>query len=307
MFKLDSNHPARKEASRLKERGRATDVALVVVMPALWAGLGVFSTILWSDYYWLVLLCWLLAIVLHGLFWFRSYPSDSSVFSLTVENFDLRADHAELKALLENAKKWVFHSIAALTLRQMTVAACRGKVTVSSDLIEFVGDALSPLYLNGGEVLGFEASERWSIGVYLYFPDKDQLQQIWREKSRNHPSGEVGRSWGRGQGHVGKAFVDGKPIITGDAAHPDVIQLCGAPAMLHQNYDVEIYRSFASIPIGPFDEEGALPYGVLVATSDRQDRFDADSGLLLMHFADSIGVVIALGEFSAVEASDVER
>src|SRR5690606_30597181 len=95
-----------------------------------------------------------------------------------------------------------------------------------------------------------------------------------------------------GQGHVGKAFADYKPIITGDASHPDVIQLCGAPVDKERSNDFDVYRSFASIPIGLNGDD--LPYGVLVATSNVKDRFDQDSAVLLLHYASAIAALIAI-------------
>lgn len=132
----------------------------------------------------------------------------------------------------------------------------------------------------------------FTLSVYIYSKERDLLIPVWRKRSECHPSSGAGRSWGRGQGHVGKAFVDRKPIVTGDAGHPDVKQLCGAPASLEAEYDQLAYRSFASVPILAATQES--PYGVLVATSDVVDRFDDVSSQLLLIHADAIGALFAL-------------
>jgi hypothetical protein len=293
---LDENHPIRLEARREQHHRLGLKALLAVFLPLAIALLAAFTPALFTHHgLFPVLISWIALLVFHGIVWWNAYPNESSVLPLTVEISDLARERERLSSLLDDAEKWVFHSYAASALRTMTAAYVRTGFQKLSDIREAAGEMLAPLYLHGGEVLGFEPSERWTFGVYLYSKKRDELVPLWREKSRNHPSDGRGRAWGRGQGHVGKAFVDRKVIVTGDAAHPDVVQLCGAPANLERGYDREVYRSFASVPIGPIDGDSE-PYGVLVGTSDRKDRFDADAALLLMHYADSIAVMIALGQ-----------
>ena len=88
--------------------------------------------------------------------------------------------------------------------------------------------------------------------------------------------------------------MNGKPIITGDASHPEVSPLSAVPQAKERRSDLDLYRSYASIPIGPLLEGETTPYGVLVATSDRVGRFDKENTLALVHMADLIASNIAL-------------
>lgn len=295
MRKLPEGHPLRRMAARDKKHRSGLKALLSFVLPASWALLGVFTPELWKEHGTLALIAWFALLIIHGIVWWNVDTDESAALSLTIENDDLAVEKEDLLSTLNDAGKWVFHSYAALNLRAMTTEFIRDGIVDRSQFEEAAGDMLAPLYLNGGDVLGFDASERWTFGIFLYSIKRDELVPVWREKSRNHPSAGRGRSWGRGQGHVGKCFVDKKPIITGDAMHPDVIQLCGAPAGMEKDYDGEVYRSFASIPI-PSMKADALPYGVLIGTSDKKDRFDQDGAILLMHYAEALAAVIGLGK-----------
>jgi GAF domain-containing protein len=70
-----------------------------------------------------------------------------------------------------------------------------------------------------------------------------------------------------------------------------------SPNAKRYDYDKETYRSFASIPIGPIDEN-SQPFGVLVATSDQINRFYKGNCLILTHVADTLANVIHLIELS---------
>ena len=295
MQKLDENHPLRVEASREHSHRHGLKALQSFVLPLCIAALGVATPELWTAYLWWVAVPWAAIIVVSAITWWNAYPVEYSTLTLTVANSDLAFERDELLRRLEEAEKWVFHSYASSALRTMTAEYIRKGINSVEDLQEAIGEMLAPLYLNGGEVLGIGASEKWTFGVFLYSRKLDELVPLWREKSRNHPSKGAPRSWGRGQGHVGKSFVDRKPIVTGDGTHPDVIQLCGAPAGRERPYDLDVYRSFASIPVGPSSADG-MPYGVLVGTSDKKDRFDQDSAILLMHYADSLGVLLSLAK-----------
>ena len=164
------------------------------------------------------------------------------------------------------------------------------------DLEAAVGSICSPLVNEGELLFGFGGSEKWNFACYLYSAQDDLLVPIWRERARTHPSTGIGRKWGRGQGHVGKTFVDAQTIITGDALHADVAQLCSAPKELEVEYDNTAYRSFVSVPIGPLLATCNRPYGVLVGTSDREKRFDKENSAILEHAASVIASLVVLAD-----------
>lgn len=290
---LGASHPLRNESTRDTRYRSALRLLTGAGFPIAWAALGVVSPSLLHDYGAVVLLAWVFLGVINAAVWLNAEPVPDGLVQLTIDNMDLAEERDDLEKRLRLAERWVLHSFIAFNLRAMTTSYIQVGVANLGQLKEALSEMLAPLYLTGGETLGFEASERWAVAVYFYSGERDQLQLVWREKSRNHPAGDNPRSWGRGQGHVGKAFVDGKPIITADASHPDVEQLCVAPAGHERNYDQKAYRSFASIPISVSEAEHQ-PYGVLVGTSDKPGRFDQDSALLLKHFADSIGMLMAI-------------
>ena len=142
-------------------------------------------------------------------------------------------------------------------------------------------------------IFGVEASELWNFVIYIYSRSFNQLVPVWREKSHLHPSQGLGRNWKPGQGHVGKAFVDCNSKIIGDATDPTVANLMAPPASLIQPYDQTVYRSFASIPIKLVSTE-EQSFGVLVATSDRVDRFNKANCLILNYLASALANVIHL-------------
>ena len=67
------------------------------------------------------------------------------------------------------------------------------------------------------------------------------------------------------------------------------------PASLIQYYDQTVYRSFASIPIKLVNTE-KQPFGVLVATSDRVDRFNKANCLILNYLASAVKSILDDGK-----------
>ena len=71
--------------------------------------------------------------------------------------------------------------------------------------------------------------------------------------------------------------------------------LMSPPTSLIREYDRQVYRSFASIPI-VLENEPEEPLGVLVATSNQVNRFNKFNCLILKHLADTLAGVIVLGD-----------
>lgn len=191
-------------------------------------------------------------------------------------------------------------NMASFAYRAMSVGYVKEIRTNGVDnqyLDEILGEILAPFYLQGDAVFGFQISEQWSIGVYLYDEDHQILRSVWRTKSNSHPSLGRGRDWRPGEGHVGKAFLDRRPILTGNANDEAVAQLCRARTSKMADYDQSTYISFASVPIGAPQDDDDTPYGVLVVTSDREGRFVEEATTeLLMHAAQTIAVIFELSD-----------
>tara|TARA_R110002095_G_scaffold60369_1_gene51436 strand:- start:37 stop:768 length:732 start_codon:yes stop_codon:yes gene_type:complete len=211
---------------------------------------------------------------------------------------ELSTKQQYVEALETSEIKQSQKSLAAFNLRKMSVSYIEQGISNKDGLGEMLSDVLAPLYLTGGQLLGFLGTESWSLSVYLYSKTQDKLVPIWREKSRNHPSQGKSRSWGRGEGHVGKAFVDRETIFTADASDGEVAKLVEAKGDNKRSYDQIAYRSFASIPFGVFGSQTqGLPIGVVVGTSNEPNRFNLESTELAQHFAETLGVILSLTHF----------
>lgn len=203
------------------------------------------------------------------------------------ENIKLRDDNQDIRAkidylfLLENTIK-AFQEIKLQHLRQ------------KGELIDFIEIAFSLVLKISDRLFNFQSNELWNFAVYIYNEETQRLESVWRRKHPNHPSKEEARTWKQGQGHVGKAFSDGTAKITGDALDPNVASLMSPPNTLLRSYDRQAYRSFASIPI-VLENDLEIVYGVLVATSDKVNRFNKFNCLILQHLADTLASVIVLG------------
>ncbi len=88
--------------------------------------------------------------------------------------------------------------------------------------------------------------------------------------------------------------------ITGDATEPNIAALLSPKAAKVFDYDDSLYVSFASIPLDVFGE-GDRPLGVLVATSDRKNRFNRGNALILLHAADVLADLLILGHVKVTQ------
>jgi hypothetical protein len=289
----------RNEAAKETSQGIVSQATYYAFLPVVDALAGVFTPSLFDKMGWLpITIMWLVLVIFHVVFWWRTKPAPHSLLKLIVESEDRESEIYQLKQTIHGLGQAIELSSALATLnyttRRMVVKYVQNGISTKDHLYESLSEIMAPLHLEGEHFFGIQGSERWNFAVYLFSAKEDQLVPIWREKARNHPSEGAGRSWGRGEGHVGKAWVNGKAIITGDASHPEVAPLSAAPHEKERDYDVGLYRSYASIPIGPLLEDEGFPYGVLVATSDRIGRFDKENTAILVHIADSIASLLSL-------------
>ncbi len=206
---------------------------------------------------------------------------------LSEQNDDIRQENQILK-----------NKIEYLNLLQSNIQAFRELESQfirknEDDLTFFIDIAFSLVVDIREQLFDFEATELWNFAVYLYNQNSGKLEVVWRKKHHNHPSQGEERKWKPGQGHVGKAFSDCSAKITGDALDQNIAGLMSPPPQLNRNYDSEAYRSFASIPI-MLENETEEPLGVLVATSNKVNRFDKFNCLILKHLADTLANVIVL-------------
>jgi len=291
----------RREADKKRAEGFVAQATFYAFLPIVDALAGVFTPSLLEKLgAFPVAFMWLVLIIFHVAFWWRVRPSSQSLLKLLVENENREDEVKRLEESVSGLSQSIELLSAVVTLnystRRMVVKYVQNGIRTRDQLTESLTEIMAPLYLEGEHFFGFQGSERWNFAIYLFSREADQLLPVWREKARNHPSQGGGRTWGRGEGHVGKAFVNAKAIITGDATHPEVAPLSAAPNSKVKDYDESLYLSYASIPIGPLLDDKGLPYGVLVATSDRTGRFDKENTAILVHIADIIASLVSLCE-----------
>lgn len=151
---------------------------------------------------------------------------------------------------------------------------------IDNELKKYFTKIFLPFTTKLGETLfGYTHHEQWNHAIYFYDSEDSKLHPFWREKSLNHPSIGIGRSWAMGQGHVGLAFDKREAIITSNAMEEKIRSLAAAPKRTRKDYDGNAYISFAAIPIMLDDDE---PIGVLVATSNIKNRFTKANAQILL-------------------------
>ncbi|MCK9551716.1 GAF domain-containing protein, partial [Aquamicrobium sp.] len=269
---------------RIAKRDSTNDAAAValqnVVLPIAIALLGIITTQLWSMNKILTVAMWVFLLLIYFLVWWKSYPLHKDIYGLLIQK---QKDDDKISSLKEENELFerivddlYFKNIASFALRAMSIEyikAIRDKGIDKNYLCEMLDEILSPFYMAGDSIFDFEISEKWSIGIYLYDEKASVLRSVWRKTSGTHPSkGRIGRDWMPGEGHVGKAFLDRRPILTGNANDDAVAQLCRARASKWREQDNETYVSFASVPIAIASDDGIDPYGILVVTSDVEGR-----------------------------------
>jgi hypothetical protein len=157
---------------------------------------------------------------------------------------------------------------AALVQRKMTLQHLD-----DAALKEAVQEFLATMDKNAESLFAFDRSELWSLTVYVHDKASGSLKYFERIAPKLHPrSGQIGRTWLVGEGHVGRAWSQRETLLASDATHPDVRAAYKAPLGMTKPDDETLYRSYLSAPIGGANR-GPDPFGVLVATSDKAGRF----------------------------------
>ncbi|WP_026481063.1 GAF domain-containing protein [Ahrensia sp. 13_GOM-1096m] len=278
------------------------------VFPVIIGILGWASPFLWAKSPMISLGCWLMLLLVYGLSWWRGHPHYDDILDLLNKKLKdektIAKNNMEIDDLSTLYTDMYTNNVTSFVLRRMSVAyikeitAKKGKVQ-KPDFEEMISEICAPIYLSGDSLFGFEISEKWSVSLYLHHAKNDLLVPVWREKSATHPSNGLGRVWRQGEGHVGKAFIDRRPILTGNANDEGVAQLCRARGSKLAPYDVNAYVSFASIPLTLTSDDKLNPLGILVASSDKLGRFsEEDTAEILMHYSETIAAIL---ELSAID------
>ena len=172
------------------------------------------------------------------------------------------------------------------------------------EIRECISEILSIIVDRREEIFDISGVEWWNFAIYIFDEEEALLKPIWREKHRNHPANSLGRTWHRGEGHIGSAFNKCDSIFTDDVTEGDLGEALEPRSTKVNSYDAEAYRSFGSIPIGPINDSD-LPVGVLVATSNVIGRFDRANGLILRHAAAVLANLIHINEIEIKKLLDL--
>lgn len=271
--------------------------AAVIGGPVVFALLGALSPLIWERFgpEWAVGI-WVFPTVAYIALLLRATPRSRSILRLVVEYAESRHTISDLErsvADFEASTLVVESSAAHLAANNAIIAEAmlRG-ISNYGDLEETLTEMLFPLIVDGEVLFGMRYSERWSFSVYLYSVSRGELINVWREKSGTHPGGKRGRPLRPGEGHIGQAFLNERAIITVDATAPAALPLIATPAAKTKPYDVDVYRSFASVPVGPLARGAGSPSGVLVATSDSAGRFFGGNARILEEMAAAIALCL---------------
>jgi hypothetical protein len=294
---------ARRDAGRIEWQLIFAQAAQTILLPAMIASLVWYreTILLLGNPYFFVLLG--VFVFLQLVLFVLALRAKYSVQDLYFHAKDLKttADELESKAetILKRAELYSFIERYGAS-NSSALFSYRGQALDSNELQRIVDNVLDPLWTNGEDIFGFGPTERWNFVVYIYEPSRDALVSIWRRKSETHPSRGLGRDWRRGQGHVGFAFANSRPIITEDSRNPDVRNLVTAIEGHARDYDESVYVSFASIPIGPVGDQDE-PLGVVVATSDRPGRFSSENSRIIEHASLALANILTLVAPTTVE------
>jgi hypothetical protein len=262
--------------------------------------LGAFTSDIHKNYgsviYWL----WLIVAILFIISALRLHLSSRSSIALVVDNEglsdqvrELQIDSEQLTRAIDLLALQVNYGASA---RATILSHARRGIRTIEQLKEALADMAAPLYSQGEFIFDFRLSEKWSFTVFLFSEKQRLLLPVWRERAKDFPSFGETRAWGPGEGHVGKAFVDQKSIITGDVRSPEAAEFSSIPPHRRKDYDDDLYVSFASIPIGPILEEDRRPYGVIVGTSNQPGRFDREKAGILFQVAGAIASLLITSE-----------
>lgn len=125
--------------------------------------------------------------------------------------------------------------------------------------------------------IGFNQSDRWTLGVYMAMPaaeaGKVQLKTVAQKRAIECGLDDA-RIWPEGVGIAGICYTNSREIVLPDLRAEGMRAVFG-PRNLTRQYDTERYVSMVAVPVKVSGRE--KPWGVIVATSDQAGHFSADT------------------------------
>ena len=178
-------------------------------------------------------------------------------------------------------------------MRAVVDVALRQPEISPQQLEEWLTDLLDFLVADKLSLFGM-GDEQWNFSIYLFDQEAQELRCLVTRRPTTREEQAPHRSWREGEGHVGKAYQDRRPLVCSDSTEPNVRGFFDAPGAKLRDYDLDRYRSLAAIPIQSDDE---VPVGVLVATSAVAGRFlpeDEETVSPLLSLARTLATLLAI-------------
>lgn len=124
--------------------------------------------------------------------------------------------------------------------------------------------------------MDFQMDEQWTVSVYHAQQGNDgkvELACVAADRF-DQRSADQTRRWPIGVGHTGSTYAKGDETVVPDLAALQLGTLDRLPNLYSHETDSQRYRSIAAVPINVLNDP--TPWGVVVATSDRPNKFTLD-------------------------------
>lgn len=127
------------------------------------------------------------------------------------------------------------------------------------------------------ELMNVNGGEYWTLAIYKHVPvtgGEGNLTYLAGERSEPKDEPRKHRDWAVGEGVAGHCYKIGRELIIEDVTDRDTAGWIYISPENQQGDDRRKYVSFAAIPVNV--PHLSRPWGVIVATSDEQMRFQTD-------------------------------
>ncbi len=209
----------------------------------------------------------------------------AAIVALDDVEVELAACQAEVEALQGKSDLYLSAQNCmanSLTVLQNILKSTEGPLNRGQRWKDFK-EILQPFAENRDQVLNFvDGKSLFNLAVYLFNPGTTMLEPAYRRHDdRLKHTGDAGRSWPVGHGHVGICFAQEKVIITPNLQANDELYT------FQNEQDRRQYAASASVPIY---DSGTIR-GVFIVTSSTPNQFNAESHDVIF---ESIGHVLSV-------------
>lgn len=178
----------------------------------------------------------------------------------------------------ENNINWLNHEVRRGLELYNSMDVMRGFIEQSLGLPDTSVASIMQNCLTGAQsslrvAFDFSIGDTWTICVYEAQNDRESGKVVLRCVAHDRSIQcdlDKARVWQEGNGVVGVAYSNAREIIVPDMSAPEL----GTTFDLRENsrdHDPERYRSMAAVPV--MVGSGKIPWGVVVATSNRPRHF----------------------------------